>query len=90
MKSVKQIFDEAFNGQTNIMTPKVLEYGWLKKNKICYELSEGKDMWNGKIYGLTVIEVMPDGELEKRRDLRDCYNNLTVAKATIKQLKEDV
>lgn len=49
----RQTFRDAFNGQTNFMTPEVLRYG--KKGDLFYELSAGTGMHGERIYGVTVI-----------------------------------
>tara|TARA_Y100000310_G_scaffold116318_1_gene114996 strand:- start:210 stop:728 length:519 start_codon:yes stop_codon:yes gene_type:complete len=58
-EAVAEHFKSIFGNSPNMMTPNVLEYGWIKKGEKAYELSEGYDMNNDSIYGVTVITINP-------------------------------
>ena len=53
MREADELFDRAFNGHPNIMTPNItqrgLKHGW------AWELSHGKGITGEPIYGVTVI-----------------------------------
>lgn len=85
--SPSDVFRRAYGGQPNFMTPSVLKYG--KKGKMVWELSTGRGLGGGSIYGVTVIEL----PLTKRHDLSECFASYDAAKAYIRSdftEKEDV
>ena len=67
------------------MTPHIISYGWVVKDKVAYELS--RNGTKGKrIYGLSVVEW--NGTTSKRRsDLCNIFDNRDEIKQYIKQLK---
>ena len=62
--TTKEIFNDVYNGQPNIMTPNI--EGYYKKGNLHIEISSGQSIFgSGQIFGVTVIE--DTGEEFKRR-----------------------
>jgi len=61
--SIKQMFDFAYQGSPNIMTPHVIRYG--KRGKYLYELSKGEGISKEPIFGVTLLNLKG----EKQHDL---------------------
>ena len=52
---IATIFNAAYNGQRNMMTPNVLDYG--KRGQHLYEISTGRGISGQPIFGVTVLTV---------------------------------
>jgi hypothetical protein len=84
-----------FFAGVNFMTPNILEYGELAKendNKMYYELSTGTGFSSGygnsnRLYGVTIVEVDNNGNIQSRFDLSRCYSNLLEARADINKMR---
>ena len=74
-----------YGNSHNFMTPRIISYGWVVKDKVAYELS--RNGTKGKrIYGLSFVEW--NGTTSKRRsDLCNIFDNRDEIKQYIKQLK---
>ena len=79
---IRGIFAKAYNGQSNLMTPEVVQLG--KQGKFYYELSRGTGFSGNNIFGVTVLNV--EGE-ERRPDLNKLFSNLSMAEQYIKSLR---
>ena len=66
----KEMFCSVVKG-VNFITPNVEEYG--QAGRYIYELSSGRALDGGLIYGVTVVEVKEGGILEKVNDLSKCF-----------------
>jgi len=75
-------FRVAYNGQPNFMTPEVLDYG--KRGEHLFEISTGKGLGSGALYGVTVITVGG----EKCFELSKCFNSIEDARAYTKTLPQ--
>ena len=70
----------------NLMTPRIISYGWVVKNKMAYELSQGYGIKGERIYGLSIVEW--NGTTSKRRsDLCNIFYTRDEMKQYIKGLK---
>ena len=79
---IATVFNRAYHGQRNLMTPTVLEWG--EKGKLLYELSEGPGIWTPKIYGVTILTKTGD----KKPELSSCFNDVTEALQYIEALED--
>ena len=52
---IAAVFKRAFNGRMNPMTPQLVAYG--KKGNLLYEISTGRGIRGGPIYGVTVLTL---------------------------------
>jgi len=66
----KEMFCSVVKG-VNFITPNVEKYG--QAGRYIYELSSGRALDGGLIYGVTVVEVKEGGMLEKVNDLSKCF-----------------
>jgi len=66
----KEMFCSVVKG-VNFITPNVEEYGQV--GRYIYELSSGRALDGGLIYGVTVVEVKEGGILEKADNLSKCF-----------------
>lgn len=59
----RAIFKRMYGSKPNIMTDRVVNYGWIKKNKLAYELSSGSGLLEySEIYGVTVLKLNDFGQ----------------------------
>lgn len=78
---IKKIFYEVYNGEKNFMTPSIIKYG--KAGRFVFELSTGRGLGDGAIYGVTVLEKT-GGVYEKRHDMNQCFSSREEANDYIK------
>ena len=84
----KELVKKEYGSSRNFMTPRVLSYGWIVKNEVAYELSQGYGIKGERIYGLSIVEW--NGTDSKRRsDLGGIFYNRDEIKQYIKQRKEE-
>lgn len=83
----KDLFMQAYNGQTNIMTPDVLAYGFRGKGKFAYEISYG-NFGGDNLYGVTVLVLRSTG-YEKSPDLSKCLFSRKDAEDYLRSLSEE-
>jgi len=91
MKGPKGVFLKEFGDAPNLITPNVIEYGWIKGGKIAYELSVGSDFDRKPMYGVTIVSVNEDGTTTSEHDLCESFvgeKALRDAKKYIKTLKQ--
>ena len=77
---IRDKFRFTFKGAPNFMTPDILDYG--KRGVRLFEISTGRGLQGGPIYGVTVITVRG----ERRHDLSQCFGTLADATAYTKSL----
>ena len=85
--TIEEMFKKKFNGERNLMTPDIIEYGRIKESLLIYEISEG-DFLGKDIYGLTILE-MKGNELERRYDLSQSFDNMNELEYYIKMLEDN-
>ena len=68
---------EAFNscvGGNNFMTPTFYQFVYsLEDPSIISEITHGHGMHSNVVAGVTVVKILPDGTVERMRDLSDCF-----------------
>lgn len=90
------IINKAYKGYPNIMTPTVIEYGWISEEKqTAYELSKGdgipaRNQRPPTIYGVTVARYSPATGAVPDYDLSKCLHSPEEAREYIAQLKKDI
>lgn len=55
---IRDVFKFVFNGKPNFITPRVLEFR--KAGPLLIEVSEGEGFETRYIYGVTVLELVPE------------------------------
>ena len=83
----KELVKKEYGSSRNFMTPRVLSYGWIVKDKEAYELSQGYGIEGERIYGLSIVEWNGTASI-RRSDLGGIFYNKDEIKQYIKQLKE--
>ena len=73
---------EFFSGR-NFMTPSVIEYGWVKPNKLAYELSTGKGITGKTLFGVTV------NNKNEESDMNELYYSKEEAENYIRKLTKE-
>jgi hypothetical protein len=85
--NIPAIFNKAFGGQPNFITPDLEHYGRLNSDAV-YELSSGDAVFGeGKIYGVTVL-LRIKGKWSREHDLSLGGLGAESAVDYIKELKE--
>ena len=74
-----------YGSSHNFITPHIISYGWIVKDKMAYELSQGYGIKGERIYGLSIVEW--NGTALRRNDLSDVFYSRDGIKQYIKQLK---
>lgn len=87
--TAKAIFKSVYGDSTNFMTPDVLEYGELPKDRY-YELSEGEGFDREPIFGVTVVFLDYDGKHKRSENESKLVFSMREARQYIEQLKEGV
>lgn len=64
-------------------------YGSLT-DRIAYELSKGRNMDGGPLYGLTVVEERTDGLTTRRPDLCHCSRSVLEIERFIRDKREEL
>ena len=80
MSNAHEIFQAAYNGQTNFMTPDVISCRI--HNGLAVEISQGHGFDRKRIFGVTVLET--DGT--KRPDLNKLFFSQAKAEAYVETL----
>lgn len=80
---VKGLFKKHYKGEQNIFTPHPISYG--KKHNFLYEFSWGECVFDGILYGVTVLEL-EKGKTKGKFDLCRSFRSKREAKAYIKNL----
>ena len=77
-----QAFDAVYHGDPNFMTPQVENRYTRQCGEIQYhiELSSGRGIDNHPIFGVTVLEESPVGELSRSKHNRGCFESLDAAR----------
>jgi len=74
--SARDVIMKEYNGSVNFMTPHIIGYKWIIKDKLACELSRGKGLFDRTIYGVSV--VLYDKETKKTKRLTqysDCFTS---------------
>jgi len=87
MKTAKQIVEQEYGKSSNFMTPNVVKYGKAGRTR-AYELSWGAGILEGKLYGVSVVDVLPDNKTKRRTDLSRSFKSLSCAKEFIEELSK--
>jgi hypothetical protein len=77
---IRNRFTKAFNGHPNFLTPEIIRYG--KKGEHLFEISTGRGLGSGHLYGVTVITVKG----ERCHELSKCFDSLQEAHRYAKTL----
>ena len=85
MKAIELVKMEYENSH-NFITPRIISYGWVKRNKMAYELSQGYGIGGERIYGLSVVEWNGTASI-RRSDLCNIFYTRDEIKQYLKQLK---
>lgn len=83
--NIKNIFNEYYNGETNFITPEILEYRKIKYDNytdILIEISRG-DMFDKDIYGCTTLIYNKKTNEVQRINLSDCFCSIQDLKTYI-------
>ncbi len=84
-KTANQIFRAEYGTGKNFMTPDVLERELLDGG--AYELSQGRGIEGERIWGVTVIHVLPDGSTKRSgTDLSKMFHSRSKARQYINDL----
>ena len=75
-----------YGSSHNLITPRIISYGWVKRNKMAYELSQGYGIRGERIYGFSVVEWNGTASI-RRNDLSDVFYSRDGMKQYLKQLK---
>jgi len=86
LDDARDLFHEFFNGQRNLMTPGVIRYGWKGKGHYAYEISQGDDFLNNKMFGVTILEVDSDADTITRSDFSQHCKSLSHAESVVAEL----
>lgn len=91
--TIENIFNQAYNGSKNFMTPEVIKYTSFKRyfnrNMLC-EISEGTGFNHEKIFGLTIVEVDDAGDFVKKHDdISRCFKSIEDCENRIQELKKE-
>lgn len=78
--NIEKIFNKVFNGQKNLITPEIIEYGATNEN--LWELSTS-NIFN--VFGVTVIKFI-DGQPIHQVELSQPFNTEKEAREYIKNL----
>jgi len=70
----------AYNGQPNLITPKVVRFGW-RPDGCAYELSTGEGIFGAPIWGVSVVDPRHP---ERRTPRSKCCHSLEEAETYIK------
>ena len=81
----RELIKKEYGSSCNFITSRILSYGWVKRNRMAYELSQGCGIKGENIYGFSVVEW--NGTASRRNDLSDVFYSRDGIKQYIKQLK---
>lgn len=85
--NINEIFMEEFGGEMNALTPTLVRRQMKGENR-AVELSCGKGIVSKTLYGVTVVDVTPDGETKRNYDLSTCYSTRAEAERAIREIPE--
>ena len=85
--SAREILRIEYGDSRNLMTDKIIKRGKINRN-MAFELSVGNGMYNEKIYGLSIVEIIEENLTKRRTDLSDCYLSKREAENHIRFLKD--
>jgi len=71
-KTIRKHFVDEYGGGRNVFTPNIHAYGYsLKNENIIFEISYGDGISSRYQVGVTVLELLPNGERTRRCDLSE-------------------
>ena len=82
----RELVKMEYESSHNLMTPHIIGYGWIVKDKMAYELSRGYGVKGERIYGLSLVEWNGTASI-RRNDLSDVFYSRDGMKQYLKQLK---
>jgi hypothetical protein len=84
--TAREIVKQEYGNSRNLMTRRVLSYGKLKFG--AYELSKGEGIYHEPIFGVSVVQLKPDGTTMRLTKLCTLKHSLRAAHSHIEQLKK--
>ena len=85
--SAKDIIRKEYGKSKNFVTPDVLKYGKIKKNK-AYELSGGRGIFSDNLYGVSVVSVNSKGKTKRSDRQSKVFRSKSKALTYINRLKK--
>ena len=85
--SAREIFKLEFGNSKNFMTPNVLKVGNLNRN-VAYEISSGIGMDMRTLYGLSIVEALPDGTTRRVHKYSGCFDSLSDVEYHLREISE--
>lgn len=82
-----EIFEKRYKGNVNLVTPLHIRYGMIDP-VLAYELSEGRSVIHGNLYGVTVLELLSEDEIVPRHGLSKCFSSRKEAEEYIQYLTD--
>ena len=82
----RELVKMEYENSHNFITPHIISYGWVVKDKMAYELSQGYGVKGERIYGLSIVEWNGTASI-RRNDLSDVFYSRDGMKQYLKQLK---
>ena len=84
--TASQILKRQYKGNKNFMTPNKIKVGKLNSN-VVFELSSGRGLSGGMIYGVTIVSVNKSGKTQPQYNLSKSFPSKNEAEAYINRLK---
>jgi hypothetical protein len=85
--NAKEIFKKYSKSHKNFVTHPVIKYGKIRTNLV-YSLSKGRGINGENIYGITILEYIPEkGIIKKRHKLFNTFCNVAEANKYIERVK---
>lgn len=82
--SARHLFIDRFKGQANVFTRGIVRFGWVAAGRHAYEISQGKGIMGGTIYGVTILDA--DGT--HRTDLGELVHSLEEVETKLQSIRE--
>ena len=68
MTTPKQVILKEYGEGKNFMTPRIRQTGWLIKDRVVYEIAEGRGITDQRIVGVSLVLVEKDGTTRRLTD----------------------
>lgn len=85
--SARQIIRKEYGKSRNIITPNIVKYGKIRKNK-AYEISYGKGFTGGKLYGVSIASINKKGKTKRNYKQSKVFNSQSTAQRYINKLRK--
>jgi hypothetical protein len=82
-----EVIRKEYKGSANMMTPNIVEYGWIIENEMAYEISSGNGIYAEKIYGVSVVSINKKGRTSRERKLSSMFHSMSAVRDHISTLK---